>query len=250
MNKRGRKRKTDLYFGPEEEEAVILFLETDDYEFRNRVYNEWLRNPIEKMVESIIRRYKLYRKSVSFEELHADTISHLIIKSEKYDKKKGTKAYSYFGTICRNYLLGHLLKDNKDFEVTTSFEDSQSTLEEREDMIYYLSDTNYLLDDLIKSVSDEIKKELDSGDVKGKKKITDNERRVGEALVDILNNWEVIFEDELSGEDNSAKFNKNSILSTIREYTNLSTKDIRNAMKRYKVLYSLLKNGKIDGGYI
>lgn len=245
MKKRGRKRKVDLYFGPEEEEAVVLFLEAEDADFRNRIYNEWLREPIEKMVESIIRRYKLYRKGISFEELHADTISYLICKSDRFKKEEGKKAYSYYGTICKHYILGLLIKDKKNFGLTSSFEDSQSALEEREDMIYYLSDTDYLLDDLIRNVSDEIKIELEGGE--GKKKITDNERRVGEALIDILNNWESIFEEEL---ENSAKFNKNLILSTIRNYTNLTTKDIRIAMKRFKKLYALLKNEKIDDGSI
>ncbi len=244
MNKRGRKRKLD-YFGPEEEEAVVLFLETEDMEFRNKIYNEWLKEPIEKMVESIIRRYKLYRKGISFEELHADTISYLICKSDRFENSKGKKAYSYYGTICKNYILGLLIKDNKNFGVNTSFEDSVSSLEERPDMIYYLSDTDYLLDDLIRNVSDEIKLELEGGE--SKKKITDNERRVGEALIEILNNWETIFEEEL---EKSAKFNKNLILSTIRNYTNLTTKDIRIAMKRFKKLYGLLKNDKIDNGYI
>ena len=82
--KRGRKRKKDLYFGPEQEAAVVKFLESDDQIERNTIYNEFLRFPIEKMVESIIRTYKLYRKSTSFEDLHTDTISFLITKSDKF----------------------------------------------------------------------------------------------------------------------------------------------------------------------
>jgi hypothetical protein len=39
-----------------------------------------------------------------------------------------------------------------------------------------------------------------------------------------------------------SKYNKNSVLETMRNYTNLSTKDIRLAMKRYKELYELLKH--------
>ena len=107
--KRGRKRKKDLYFGPEQEGAVVRFLESDDIIERNQIYNKFLRYPIEKMVESIIRTYKLYRISVSFEELHADTISFLITKADKFDHTQGKKAYSYYGTICKNYLIGMLL---------------------------------------------------------------------------------------------------------------------------------------------
>jgi hypothetical protein len=42
--------------------------------------------------------------------------------------------------------------------------------------------------------------------------------------------------------DGGSKYNKNSVLETMRNYTNLSTKDIRLAMKRYKELYELLKH--------
>ena len=38
--KRGRKRKNDLYFGPEQEEAVVRFLQSDDQIERNMIYNK------------------------------------------------------------------------------------------------------------------------------------------------------------------------------------------------------------------
>ena len=60
--KRGRKRKNGLYFGPEQELAVVAFLSEEDSIVRNKIYNEWLRAPFNTMIESIIRRYKLYRK--------------------------------------------------------------------------------------------------------------------------------------------------------------------------------------------
>ena len=82
--KRGRKRKNDLYFGPAEEKAVIEFLASDDIIERNVIYNKWLRAPFDKMIESIIRRYKLYRKGYTFEELHGDTLSFLITKASKF----------------------------------------------------------------------------------------------------------------------------------------------------------------------
>mgnify|MGYP001006965502 CR=1 FL=1 len=41
--------------------------------------------------------------------------------------------------------------------------------------------------------------------------------------------------------DLNDKYNKNTFYSTVRDYTNLQTKDIRNAMKRYKKLYNLIK---------
>lgn len=243
--RRGRKRTNDLYFGPEEEEAVIKFLASDDIIERNQIYNKWLRDPLDKMIESIIRRYKLYRKTHSYEDLHSDTLSFLITKADKFDHTQGKKAYSYYGTICKNYMLMLLIKDDKGIKTNASFEDAFSGIQEREDLTYELSDTDYGLVEFIETISDEIKSELANAD-DGKKRITDNERKVGEALIDILSNWECIFENM----DGGSKYNKNTVLATIRDYTNLTTKDIRVAMRRFKKLYILLKEDKMDEGYL
>jgi len=70
-----RPRKNKQYFGPEEEAAVVKYLEAETYEERNLIYNQSLRKPLSKMVESIIRRYKLYRRDFDYESLHTDVSS-------------------------------------------------------------------------------------------------------------------------------------------------------------------------------
>jgi len=238
VTKRGRKRKNEMYFGPDEEEAVVKFLEsTDDIE-RNLIFNEWLKAPLDKMIESIIRRYKLYRKGETFEELHSDTVSFLMTKVHKFETGRGKRAYSYFGTIVKNYILGLLIKDDKYSKQVSSYEDVSENIEEREDLTYVIDGDNFSIENFIKSISDGIKFELNNETPNPKKKLNENERKVGWALVEILENWETAFESMSGG----SKYNKNSVLETMRNYTNLSTKDIRLAMKRYKVLYELLKN--------
>ena len=239
--KRGRKRTTNLYFGPDQEEAVVAFLTSDDWDERNRDYNQHLRAPLNKMIESIIRRYKLYRKADSFEDVHADTLSFLATKMEKFRPEKNKKAYSYFGTICKNYLLGQLLKADKRMKSDLSYEDMYKTVEEMDDYKYSIEDTDKTsLDEFIKEISANIKAETNHG------KISENEKLVGNALIMVLDNWETIFEQVESGN----KYNKNLILSYIREISGLTTKDIRVSMRRYKKIYSSLKNFKIDKGLL
>ena len=60
QKKRGRKRTSNLYFGPEQETAVVNFLNSSDDDEKNKIFNTYLRAPLNKMIESIIRRYKLY----------------------------------------------------------------------------------------------------------------------------------------------------------------------------------------------
>ena len=238
--KRGRKRKNALYFGPEQEEAVVQFLEEENAGIRNRIYNQYLRDPINKMIESIIRRYDLYREGESFEDIHADTLSFLITKVHKFEPAKGKKAYSYFGTICKHYLLGHIIKDDKRSKQVTSYEDVFSQLEGKEEYTYVIDGPEGVITELIKHISEDIKEVL-SNEV-----LSDNEISVGEALVEILDNWETMF-DNLEGGN---KYNKNSILSTIRESTLLTTKDIRHAMRRYKKMYALIKKQRIEDGLL
>jgi len=239
--KRGRKRTTNLYFGPDQERAVVNFLESSDNEERDRIFNQYLRGPLNKMIESIIRRYKLYRKDVSFEDIHTDTLSFLATKMEKFEPSKNKKAYSYFGTICKNYLLGQLLKADKRMKSDLSYEDMYKTVEKMDDYKYNIDDTEKTsLEDFIKEISANIKAETQHI------KITENEKRVGEALISVLDNWETIFEQVESGN----KYNKNLILSYIRELSGLTTKDIRVSMRRYKKIYTALKNIKIDKGLL
>lgn len=238
MVKRGRKRTNEMYFGPNEEEAVIKFLESTDETERNLIFNEWLKAPLEKMIESIIRRYKLYRKGETFDELHSDTLSFLMTKVHKFESGRGKKAYSYFGTITKHYILGLLMKDEKYMKQTTSYEDISDSLEERKDLTYIIDEDKISTDDFIFKIIEGIEKELNGELTTTKKKLTENEKKVGYALVDILKNWETAF-DAMNG---GSKYNKNSVLETMREYTHLSTKDIRLAMKRFKELYNFLKH--------
>lgn len=233
--KRGRKAQKENYFDIREEEAVKSFLIAKTSEEKNKIYNEFLRGPLDKMISSIIRRYKLYRKDMDFQEIHVDTHSFLMTKVDKFKPSKNKKAYSYFGTICKNYLMGQIIKDQKETNRKISYEDVSSALEERPDMIYTIDDDTLGVEVIISVYIKELKDFID------KESLNDNEKKLGFALVDLFDNYESIF----SSTDNN-KFNKNIILLSLREMTNLSTKEIRTSIKKFKKLYigvqSKLKN--------
>ena len=83
--KRGRKAVQTNYFDVREEDAVKAFLLAESFEEKNKIYNEYLRGPLDKMISSIIRRYKLYRKDMDFREIHTDTHSFLMTKVDKFN---------------------------------------------------------------------------------------------------------------------------------------------------------------------
>ena len=226
LKKKGRKPTQTNYFDVREELAVVRFLQTECHHERNKIYNEFLRKPLDKMISSIIRRYKLYRKDMDFNEIHTDTHSFLITKVDKFVPSKEKKAYSYFGTICKNYLMGQILKDQKEFNRKISYEDISSDLENNMDMIYYMDTEPDRTDDIIPNLINSIKEILET------ENLNENEYKLGLALTDIFENYETIFP---ASENN--KFNKNIILLSLREITNMSTKEIRSSIKKYKKIY-------------
>jgi hypothetical protein len=187
------------------------------------------------MISSIIRRYKLYRKDMNFEEIHTDTHSFLMTKVDKFKPSKEKKAYSYFGTICKNYLMGQIIKDQKETNRKVSYEDISSSIEQRPDMSYRIDDEVVEMEFVINNYVNELREFLED------EELTDNEKKLGIALVDLFENYDEIF----FGSDNN-KFNKNIILLSLREMTNMNTKEIRTSIKKFKKLYlftqSKLKN--------
>jgi len=225
-----RKRTQKMYFGEEQEQAVVRYLESENEDEKNKIFNEYLREPLKIMVESIIRRYKLYRKDYEFEEIHTDTMSFLMTKISKFDTTKNYKAYSYFGTICKNYLMGTIQKDQKEMNRSVSYEDISTRLEDRADLSYIIDEEIIDYKDVVNKLTVELEKFVDE------EELNQNERKLGYALIEVFSNFEKIFQ---IGEGN--KFNKNLILLSLREMTSLTTKEIRVAMKKYKKLYEVLK---------
>ena len=231
-----RPRTQKIYFGEDQEKAVVNYLESIDETEKNKIFNEYLREPLIIMVESIIRRYKLYRKDMEFEEIHTDTMSFLITKINKFDHTKNTKAYSYFGTICKNYLMGAIQKDTKEQNRQVSYDDISSDFEDSKDLSYVIDE--FVID--YSSVITKLTVDLENF-VEKEKNLSDNERKLGYALLEIFGNFDKIFQ---VGDGN--KFNKNLILLSLREMTSLSTKEIRVSLKRYKKLYDGILGGFLE----
>ena len=223
--KRGRKAVQVNYFDVREEEAVRAFLLAESFEEKNKIYNEYLRGPLDKMISSIIRRYKLYRKDMDFREIHTDTHSFLMTKVDKFKPAKEKKAYSYFGTICKNYLMGHMLKDRKEINRKISYEDISTDLENDPHLSYSIDNDNLKSEEVIERFLSELQKLFDGGT------LNDNEMKLGQALFYLFENYQKVF----VGTSNN-KFNKNVILLSLREMTNLNTKEIRTSLKKFKII--------------
>lgn len=239
--KRGRKpgsSKKKVYFGEEEEKAFVEYVNSTDQNFRDKIFAEKLYFPFTKMIESIIRRYKLFTPDEDFEETFFDTMSFLITKINNFDPSRNYKAYSYCGTICKNYLIFKRTQYSKKIQKETSY-----------DLLFPNNENDNRVDINKQKSTFEFNTELISNTISQLQEILlpenshmldDNETKIGSALLEMMLNWEEIF--KYLG---SKKFNKSCVLQFIRDYTDLPTKEIREGMKKFKDLYFFTKENLI-----
>lgn len=237
-----KKKERKGYFYEEQEDAVKEYLLTENEIERNKIFNNILLPAFTKMIESIIRRYNLHIPNEEFEETFNDTISFLMSKiehfePEKISKKTGKtfKAYSYCGTICKNYLLHKRIEYSKELDRASSYDTMCDEINDDIRYSSYVNNDSTLYNDIISSSAISIKNIM-NGNSKYKNNLTEKEILVGNALVDLLENWEDILIDE-----GSNKLNKSAILYHLREATRLSTKEVRDSMKKYKKAYFITK---------
>ena len=298
MAKRGRKPKERRgYFYEKEEIAIIQYIHEENIEEKNRIFNTVIYPALTKMIESIIRRYKLFVPDEDFEQNFNDTISYLLTKihhfkpqitgydlienekeiakhnfvmmseedlkqklrdaseedpeyvvvyfgfddddesniNKRYYKKEthNYKAYSYCGTVCKNYLMFKSTQYAKKKVRNTSYDEifeeiCDSTKYSTEDITY-----TEVVEKLITDIADEIERMTSNAELH---LLNENEVKVGNALVNLLRNWE-----EVLPNGGSNKLQKSSVLYFLREETMMTTKEVRDNMKKYKCVYKLLK---------
>lgn len=241
MGIRGRKPNPDKrigYFWEPEEAAAMAYNKAITQYDKDKIFVD-LKIPLTKMIESIIKRYKLNIPNENFEDTFNDTMSFLLTKVSNFKPEKNKKAYSYYQTIVKNYLIFRNETYSKNRNRTISYEDISSEIEDNEDFSYMNAYENSIafFNDLIKNTILGINSILNSNIYN----LSPNEIKIGYALINLLENW-----DELFLKMGSNKFNKNSILFFIKETTLLSTKDIRDGMKKYKTVYFKTKNNLLD----
>ena len=110
LTKRGQPRRRKpkeprVYFTQETEDSIIKYLASDNQSFRNKIYREEIEYAFYKLAENIIHTFKFYyTDSDTIEDLKHEVVTFLLEKLHLYDQSKG-KAYSYFGTIAKRYLI-------------------------------------------------------------------------------------------------------------------------------------------------
>ncbi len=101
-----RRKKSRNYFTQDTEDAIVLYNNTKDPEIRSKIYEREIHYAFFKLTENIIHTFKFYHTEVNnLEHLQHEIITFLLTKMHLFDPGRGAKAYSYFGTIVKRWLI-------------------------------------------------------------------------------------------------------------------------------------------------
>jgi len=221
-----KKRTKNNYFTKVHEEAIVQYALSACRKEKSKLYVSLIQPAFNEMVNKIIFTYK-FNNLPNIDPLRDDCKVWLTTILDKYDPNKGSKAFSYFSVVTKNWFIHKVKTNSKRLKRETSFEqivesggsDSLGTssgaadyFDRREEMEFW----NSLLT------------QVDAWDT-GNLKV--NEKSVLEAVKVLLHNIEDI---EI--------FNKKAVYLYLRELTGLNTKQVVNNLNKLREKYRIFKN--------
>ncbi len=107
--KKESKSTSNYYFTQDTEDAIVRYNTTSDPKLRADIFEKEIYYAFYKLVENIIHTFKFYYTDVNnIEDLKHRVVTVLLEeKISKFDPSIGAKAYSYFGTIVKRWLINY-----------------------------------------------------------------------------------------------------------------------------------------------
>ena len=146
--KRKRKKKSkNQYFTQATEDAIVRYNNCTDPEERSEIYRKEIHYAFFKLTENIIHTFKFYYTEVNeIEHLQHEVITFLLDKIHLFDQSRGAKAFSYFGTIAKRYLIIQNTKNYKKRIDKAPVEELHHDLKHSYDMDYDPMEKDHLSD--------------------------------------------------------------------------------------------------------
>jgi len=112
IEKNKKERKGRIYFSKETENAIVRYNQSKDPDERSDIYQDYIHYPFYKLTQNIIHTFKFYYTEVeNLEDLQHELMVFLLSKIHLFKPEKGAKAYSYFGTIVKRWLIVYNTKN-------------------------------------------------------------------------------------------------------------------------------------------
>ncbi|MFW9875188.1 MAG: hypothetical protein ACFFG0_18945 [Candidatus Thorarchaeota archaeon] len=228
MSNTQKTKKKKKYWDKTQEDAVKEYLSSSDKNSipSQRLFSTVIYPGIRKIVESILFTYQLATSNELINDQIDECVSFIITKLHKFDPDRGTKAFSYFGTIAKNYFILRKNRQQSQLASLVTLDDIHGTdvdieLAVENEVEEELQSQRYYIDIL----SEEFERELESDLSLSAEAIV-----VGEAIVYVMKTY-----------DKVNVYSKNLFFWIAREMTGLPTKKISKALKELMPLYQQAK---------
>lgn len=215
-----------VYFGKQHEQAIIEYATTLDVNIKTRLYITLIQPAFNEMVDKIVYTYK-FNSLPNIEDLKDDCKVWLVTILDKYDVSKGSKAFSYFSVITKNWFIHKVKRINSGRELPL-----EEALQ-NPDNEPFIADNEYEVERERKEFWVALNNEIDDWQTDIEK---EQERRIYEAIRTLLDRRHDI---EI--------FNKKAIYLYIRELTGLNTKQIVVHLKKFKINFKDFMNDWHNG---
>ena len=217
-----KKRKSKQYFTQIHEDAILEYISSTSQTKRNALYRDTIRPVFLEMINKIVFTYK-FTSLPNVDMLKDECEIHLITILSNFNPNRGSKAFSYFSVITKNWFIAKVKKTAIQLKRESAFEDISKNAESQHLAVYNEYDKIREWKEFMNHLWIEIER-WDQQSLK------ENERKVL-AAIKIL----------LSDPDAIEIFNKKAIYLYIREITNLNTKQILNNLNKFRKEYSSFK---------
>lgn len=221
-------RKLRMYFNENTEAAIVAFQQSDDRKEKSRLYTTEILPAFEKLTENLINIHKFSSLHDSYDDLKSDCVNFLFETLGKWDKNRGTAAFSYFNVVAKNCLIIKTKQKAQRVKRSISLDDPDA-LSVNEHRIVDEYCTVPSQDVLIENHSAAHGVISMLYEIRSKVK-TENELACINSIITIFENI-----------DDIDLLNKSAILLYMRELSGLSPKQLTTTMQSIKKLYRRYK---------
>ena len=231
MARKRRKRTKRLYFTQEHEDAIIAYNNSTDPRERTILYAKYIQPAFSEMVDKIVFTYK-FTTLPNIEDLREECKIYLTTILNKYNPDKGSKAFSYFSVITKNWFIHKVKKTNQQNKREMDIED----LSVEHQLLYASDKIKYEEEREEEEFWNLLWKEIEGWE---KLKLKANEEKVLQAV-------KILLEDR---DNPNLIFNKKAIYLYIREITGLNTKQVVNNLNKLRSKYRAFRHRWDEGQF-
>lgn len=212
-----KKKKQNVYFTQDTENAIIEYNSCEDPIERNIIYTKKIHPAFYKLAEIMIHRFKFYNFDVPHEDVKHEVVAFLHEKICKYKEDSG-KAFSYFSIVAKNYLIAENNKNYYQYKKKYSIE----TIDSERNVINEKLRTDFIDEqkDFIDIFVELMEKYLPLMFTKQR------DLQVADSVLYLFKTRE-----------NIENYNKKAIYILIRERTGIKTQYITNVISKIKFIY-------------